>query len=194
MYPILFQFEIPFTDFGVISVFFHGILTALGFVIAVLWFLRHAQNQHLHLEFFLDHFFALLFWGVVGARLGYVYLFFVRYQHDPMTMLYLWDGGFLLWSGIIFFLLALLYFTARQKEKIGQWMDVLVPASILAMLFESIGAFLGGNNYGKPTELPWGISFENAEVPYTIPIHPVQLYLFFSLLIVMMVISVLHQR
>lgn len=197
MYPILLQieaFQIFGYDIGPISLFSHGVFQAVGFLIAVLWFLKVAQKKHLHLEFIADHFFSLIVWSLIGARLGYVYVFFSRYEQNPLSMLYLWDGGYLLWSGIVFFLGAFFYHCSKQKEKIGQWLDVIIPAGVIAFVFESFGAFLGGDQYGKPTELPWGLVFENAEVPFTIPIHPVQLYMLFALLVLLLIIQILHRR
>ena len=197
MYPILFQIEgFPIFGFeiGLISLFSHGVFQAIGFLIAILWFLKVAQKKHLHLEFIVDHFFSLITWSVIGARLGYVYVFYGRYAQNPLSVLYFWDGGFLLWSGIVFFLIALYYHCSKQKEKIGQWLDVIVPAAVIAFIFDSFGAFLGGAQYGKPTELPWGIAFENPEVPFTIPVHPVQLYVLFGLLVILIIIQILHRR
>lgn len=197
MYPILFQinaFSLFGWEIGPLSLFSNGFFAALGFVVAVWWFLKMAQKKHLHLEFIADHFFSLIIWSVVGARLGYIYGAFARYQEDPITMLYLWDGGFLLWSGIVFFLLTFWYHCHKQKEKIGQWLDVIVPAGVIAFAFQSIGAFLGGTSYGTPTELPWGVIFENPEVRFTIPIHPVQVYQLIGLIFLLIIIKVLHTR
>ncbi|MGE3278739.1 MAG: prolipoprotein diacylglyceryl transferase [Candidatus Altimarinota bacterium] len=197
MYPILFQieaFQLFGFEVGLISLFSHGVFQAIGFMIAILWFLKIAQKNHLHLEFIADHFFSLIFWSVVGARLGYVYVFFARYEQNPLSILYFWDGGFLMWAGVVAFLITFFYHCSKQKEKIGQWLDVIVPAAVIAFIFDSFGAFLGGEQYGKPTELPWGIVFENPEVPFTIPVHPVQLYLLCGLLLVLIIIQVLHRR
>jgi phosphatidylglycerol:prolipoprotein diacylglycerol transferase len=197
MYPILFQieaFQLFGFDIGPISLFSHGFFQAVGFLIAILWFLKIAQRKHLHLEFIADHFTSLIIWSIVGARLGYVFVFFTRYEQNPLSMLYFWDGGYLLWSGIVFFLLTFYYHCSKQKEKIGQWLDVIVPASVIAFVFDSFGAFLGGDQYGKPTELPWGMAFENPEVPFTIPVHPVQLYMLGSLLFLLLLLQLLHRR
>jgi len=93
MYPILFQiegFQLFGFEVGLISLFSHGVFQALGFLIAALWFLKIAQKKHLHLEFIADHFFSLIIWSIIGARLGYVYVFFARYEQNPLSMLYFW--------------------------------------------------------------------------------------------------------
>jgi phosphatidylglycerol:prolipoprotein diacylglycerol transferase len=38
------------------------------------------------------------------------------------------------------------------------------------------GCFLVGDDYGKPTDLPWGIAFPEGSPPTQVPVHPTQLY------------------
>jgi phosphatidylglycerol:prolipoprotein diacylglycerol transferase len=33
-----------------------------------------------------------------------------------------------------------------------------------------------GDDYGRPTDLPWGIAFPEGLPPTTVPVHPTQLY------------------
>jgi phosphatidylglycerol:prolipoprotein diacylglycerol transferase len=39
-----------------------------------------------------------------------------------------------------------------------------------------IGCFLVGDDYGRPTDLPWGIAFPEGLPPTDVPVHPTQLY------------------
>jgi phosphatidylglycerol:prolipoprotein diacylglycerol transferase len=39
-----------------------------------------------------------------------------------------------------------------------------------------IGCFLVGDDYGRPTDLPWGIAFPEGAPPTLVPVHPTQLY------------------
>jgi hypothetical protein len=39
-----------------------------------------------------------------------------------------------------------------------------------------LGCFLRGDDYGVPTDLPWGMSFPNGLPPTTVRVHPTQLY------------------
>lgn len=197
MYPILFQineFSIFGFEIGPLSLFTNGVVSAVGFLIGLYLFFKQAQKNHLHLEFIADHFFSLVIWSLVGARIGYIFVFLSRYRQEPLSMLSVWDGGFLAWAGGVAFLITLFYHCNKQKERIGQWLDALVPAGVVASIFDTIGAFLGGDDYGIATELPWGIAFENPKVPFTIPIHPVQIYLLVALILVLITLRILHKR
>jgi phosphatidylglycerol:prolipoprotein diacylglycerol transferase len=39
-----------------------------------------------------------------------------------------------------------------------------------------IGCFLVGDDYGRPTALPWGVAFPEGLPPTAVPVHPTQLY------------------
>ena len=47
---------------------------------------------------------------------------------------------------------------------------------MIGLFFIHLGHFFNGTHYGKPTELPWGISFDTFNIPFITPIHPVQIY------------------
>jgi phosphatidylglycerol:prolipoprotein diacylglycerol transferase len=61
--------------------------------------------------------------------------------------------------------------------------DVLAPAIILGQAIGRWGCFAAGCCYGKPTSVPWAVTFtdpranEVTGVPLNVPLHPSQLYL-----------------
>ena len=62
-------------------------------------------------------------------------------------------------------------------------LDLVLLAGALAIFAVSIGyafgrtgCFLRGDDYGKPTSLPWGMSFPQGAPPTTVRVHPTQLY------------------
>jgi phosphatidylglycerol:prolipoprotein diacylglycerol transferase len=67
--------------------------------------------------------------------------------------------------------------------------DAIAPVAALALAAQyGIGTLLAGTAFGKPTDLPWGVSFPPGSPAYKAygsqPLQPVQLYLGISFLIV----------
>jgi phosphatidylglycerol:prolipoprotein diacylglycerol transferase len=60
--------------------------------------------------------------------------------------------------------------------------DVFAPGIALGHVTGRLGCLAAGCCYGKPTDLPWGITFTNplaatnVGTPLGIPLHPTQLY------------------
>jgi phosphatidylglycerol:prolipoprotein diacylglycerol transferase len=61
-------------------------------------------------------------------------------------------------------------------------LDVVAPAFALGQALLAVGCFFAGCDYGRPTGLPWGVTFHSRwallwnGTPLGIPLHPVQLY------------------
>ena len=72
-------------------------------------------------------------------------------------------------------LLMLGVFTKLKPWKISFFnvADYIVPFLFLFQSIASIGLFLFGLSYGKPTSLPWGVVFKTVDA---IPRHPTQIY------------------
>ena len=50
------------------------------------------------------------------------------------------------------------------------------PALAIGHAIGRIGCLLVGDDYGYPTDLPWGIAFPQGLPPTDVPVHPTQLY------------------
>ena len=60
--------------------------------------------------------------------------------------------------------------------------DVLAPSIALGSVFGRIGCLLNGCCYGRPTDVPWAITFTNPQAhelsgtPLDVPLHPTEIY------------------
>lgn len=81
---------------------------------------------------------------------------------------------------------AYLAYLRRQGLPAEQIFDALAPIAALALAVQyGVGTLLAGTAFGKPTDLPWGLSFPEGSPAYRIygaaPLQPVQIYLGLSL-------------
>lgn len=172
MYPVLFEI-------GPLTVFSLWIFVAIGFFAALIIVNKLVKKNRLHLKFLADNSLAIFFGGIAAARLVYVArnidMYFTDFNISSATqLLYIWDKGLSPWGGIIGLMLSLIYFAYIKKENVQKWLDVVSVGVLGAITFMNIGSFLDGRNYGRETDLPWGVIIENSL--YTIPIHPTQIY------------------
>jgi phosphatidylglycerol---prolipoprotein diacylglyceryl transferase len=128
--------------------------------------------------------------GIVGAKIYYAILY-----HDWRLLLdrsgLVWYGGFLLGGAALFWTMR------RRRLPPYQTVDAVAPALALGYAIGRIGCFLVGDDYGRPTSLPWGVAFPvglpattagtlrdtfgyhiSASVPDSalVKVHPTQLY------------------
>ncbi len=129
--------------------------------------------------------------AIVGARLGDVFFYqeAATWWHDPLSILYVWEGGLASHGGAVGILLALALLARRlQREKFGVYtflalLDRVVPCVALAGACIRIGNFFNQEILGTPSNLPWAVLFLHpADGGAVVPRHPVQLYESFAYL------------
>jgi len=172
MYPILLQI-------GPITIYSLWIFVAIGFFSALLILNKLVQKNRLPLKFIANYSLAIFFGGLIMSRIVYIVRHYELYFQDFsvnsfLQLFYIWDKGLSPWGGILGIALSVLYFARKERESVLKWFDVLSVSIMGAIAFTNIGAFLDGRNYGRETDLPWGMIIENSI--YAVPIHPVQIY------------------
>lgn len=183
MYPELFRIgDFVFTTFGVMMV-----LAFVGAYLQLSWGLRRTgvgdEEDASAIVF------AAGLAGIVGAKAYYAILY------EDWKLLFtrsglVWYGGFILGAA------AVLWVLHRRRLPAWRTADAVAPALALGYGIGRIGCFLVGDDYGRPTDLPWGIEFPEGlpptragalrdfgvDVPAAIPdsqilaVHPTQLY------------------
>jgi phosphatidylglycerol:prolipoprotein diacylglycerol transferase len=178
MHPRLFT-----SDFFVLHTF--GVFLAAAYLVALWWLMRSAKRAGLKGESIA----GLGLWIIIGAILGAKALMVIRFYRDYLVNpADLWSlatlqsagdfyGGFI---GAI--LAALIYFKRHPELPAWGTADISAPAIALGQAIGRIGCFMAGDDYGRPTDLPWGVTFHHPDAadiggaPLGIPLHPVQLY------------------
>jgi phosphatidylglycerol:prolipoprotein diacylglycerol transferase len=111
--------------------------------------------------------------GLVGAKLLYV---FEHRGEGPFLALVLDRGGMSWFGGFVGGLLAG-YLTIRANRwPLIPVLSAATPALAVGQLLGRIGCFLVGDDYGHPTDLPWGVAFPRGLPPTNERVHPTQLY------------------
>ncbi len=169
MYPILFSFN----EFEVYAL---GIFYLLAFAVFNFLVVRLSSGKGMKLGLWNKHVTVLTVVCIVCARIGHVIAHWPDYQGNPLAILL--PDGFSYYGGILGFVVVMASLAAKRKENLLAWTDLSAVAFFGWLAISSLGHFLNGSNYGIPTDLPWGVTYDNisAAVLYTVPVHPVQIY------------------
>ena len=122
----------------------------------------------------------LAFSGVVGAKLWHVLETPSEVAAHPLEMLFSTEG-FAWYGGFIAGAIALFFMAKKQSIPWMKMFDAAAPACALGYAVGRIGCLLSGDgDYGVPTHLPWGMSFEHGIVPTPpgVLVHPTPIYEF----------------
>jgi len=102
----------------------------------------------------------VLIFGLVGARAYHVLHFLEFYRANPVSVLFVWNGGLGIFGALLGGLLGL-WVWARQKpaafRRVKELLDVVAPGIALGQAIGRLANFFSQELYGWPTDLPWGI-------------------------------------
>ncbi|MEJ0022320.1 MAG: prolipoprotein diacylglyceryl transferase [Alphaproteobacteria bacterium] len=119
-----------------------------------------------------------LFWAtlgvIVGGRLGYVFFYNMKILWtDPLQTFAIWQGGMSFHGGLIGVTTAMVLFARKYKLPFLTLSDIVATVTPIGLFFGRIANFINGELWGRPTDVPWGVIFPNAD---GLPRHPSQLY------------------
>ena len=110
---------------------------------------------------------------MAGAKLLWV---FEHLGEEPAIDLLLSRGGMSWFGGFAGGVLAGLLVMQRKRLPKVAILAAATPALAVGHAIGRIGCFLVGDDYGRPTDLPWGIAFPDGLPPTTVPVHPTQIF------------------
>ena len=165
MYPVLFRIgEFEVTSFGV--------LVGLGALVGIWLFSRELARSGLPPDAS-NAAVAGVFGGLLGAKLVWT----VEFMGDvPVADLLFNRGGLSWFGGLLGGVGAGLWVLRRHRVPLVRGLAAAAPALAVGHAIGRIGCFLVGDDYGRPTALPWGVAFPLGRPPTDVPVHPTQLY------------------
>jgi phosphatidylglycerol:prolipoprotein diacylglycerol transferase len=162
-----------------------GVLLAAAYLAALWWLVRSGRRAGLDP----DTLSSLGFWSIFGAILGAKILMVARsfpdYAANPgelfsrsfLTSAGDFYGGFI--GGVV---ASIIFFKLNPSLSFWPLADLCAPAIALGQAIGRIGCLMAGDDYGRPTTLPWAVTFTDADAasvggaPLGVPLHPVQAY------------------
>lgn len=165
MYPTLFRIG----DFEVTS---FGVMVAIAALVGLWLFQRELARSGLP-ESGVDAAIAGMLGGLAGAKL----LWTLEHAGEaPLRDLLLSRGGMSWFGGLLGGVAAGLWMLRRRGIPWMAGVAAATPALAIGHAIGRIGCFLVGDDYGRPTDLPWAVAFPEGLPPTTIPVHPTQVY------------------
>lgn len=120
MHPILFSI-------GPLTIYSYGVTIALAVIICS-WALSHdAKAYKIPSDVIYDLIFWTVAWGILGARVFYVFLTWDYFSHNLLEMIMLQHGGLAWQGGLIGGLLAGIWFVRSKKLPLRILLDLVAP-------------------------------------------------------------------
>jgi phosphatidylglycerol:prolipoprotein diacylglycerol transferase len=165
MYPVLFRI-------GTFEVTSFGAMVAVAALVGLWLFRRELARSALPLDA-ADAGIVGVLGGLAGAKL----LWTIEHAGEaPWTDLLFARGGLSWYGGLIGGVGAGLIYIGIRGWPLIPTLASATPSLAFGHMLGRIGCLLVGDDYGRPTDLPWGIAFPEGLPPTTVPVHPTQIY------------------
>ena len=174
MFPKLFQI-------GQFALPTYGLLVAVAFLVALWMASRFAAERGLNQEKIVNLGVYCALMGMLGAKVLMIALD-PEYRANPAEIFSLstLQSAGIFYGGFIAALVFAWFYMQRQGLPVLASSDLFAPGLALGHGIGRLGCFAAGCCWGKPTTLPWAVTFRNKDattgVPLNIPLHPAQLY------------------
>ena len=177
MHPIAFHL-------GPLTIHWYGIMIALAFLAGLGTATLRARREKIPGEKIADVTLWLMAGAILGARFVYVTTYWQEeFAGRPFGDIFaIWQGGLVYYGGFIGAALAGIIYIRWKKLPLWKIADVLAPSIALGSVFGRVGCLLNGCCYGRPTDVPWAITFTNPQAqelsgtPLGVPLHPTEIY------------------
>ena len=184
--PEIFGFKIPS----------YGLMTALGYGAAIYYCIKNREKLGVSKEMLSDIIFYLILGALIGGK-----IFFIIFNFDTFwasTLIEKIRFGFVFYGGFIGALISLFIFLKNKNISFVKTTDFFAPALALGHAIGRIGCFLAGCCYGKPTNGPLGVVFNNPDslVPHHLKhthLYPTQLFEVFANFVLFLILVKIYK-
>ena len=161
---------------GPLSFHYYGLLIALGLILAVLYAWKRSKEFGIRADDLTDGVLWIVPFSVICARLYYCVFKWEDYASDPLSILYIWNGGLAIYGGVIGAVVGVTVFAKARKIKLPALLDIVALGFLIGQCIGRWGNFFNREAFGAETDwfLRMGLlNSATGEVTYH---HPTFLY------------------
>ena len=139
---------VPYSRYVIGQLPWYSVLIVTGILLSLILCSREEKRIGLPKDTVIDLALWVVPFGIVGARLYYVLFSWPYFAGDPLSILYIWEGGLAIYGGVIGGLIAILIFARTKHLNPFRLTDMIVPALSLAQGIGRWGNYFNMEAYG----------------------------------------------
>jgi phosphatidylglycerol:prolipoprotein diacylglycerol transferase len=177
MHPVLFQA-------GPVTIYTYGVLAAAGFLVGLWYAYRQAPRAGLDPNKVWNLGIYGILIALAASKVWLILSAWDYYAANPSEIFSMrtFQSAGTFYGGILGGIVWVIVYTRIKKMPLLAVLDLAAAPVALGHSIGRIGCYVAGCCYGKPTSLPWGITFTSpvaeriAGTPLNVSLHPTQLY------------------
>ena len=131
---------------------FYGLLIALGLLLAAVYGLRRKKVFGLTEDEIIDGALCIIPFAIICARAYYCIFAWDEYAANPISVLYIWNGGLAIYGGVIGAAIGIVVYCRVKKIPIGTCLDITSLGFLIGQAIGRWGNFFNREAFGAKTE------------------------------------------
>ena len=148
------MFSVPYSRYIFAPIPWYSFLIVLGVALAVFLACREERRLGLKKDTVIDLALWVLPFGIIGARVYYVFFSWDQFRSDPLSVLKIWEGGIAIYGAVIAGLLTVFVFARCRNLPPLLLCDLIAPGLALAQAIGRWGNYFNMEAYGLPVTQP----------------------------------------
>lgn len=135
---------------GSFSIHYYGLIIAIGLALAVIYGLRRKKVFGLTEDDILDGALLIVPFAIICARAYYCAFSWDSFKDNPISVLYIWNGGLAIYGGVIGAAVGILVYCKVKKLSIGATLDLVALGFLIGQAIGRWGNFMNREAFGAP--------------------------------------------
>ena len=164
-------------EIGPLDLHIYGLLIGLGLMLAVLYGWRRSRQFGIKVDDITDGVLCVVPFAILCARAYYcIFEWEEQFASDPISVLYIWNGGLAIYGGIIGAVIGVAVFCWFKKIKLPALLDLVLLGFLIGQSIGRWGNFFNREAFGAETEIFIKMGLLNSRTGVTTYHHPTFLY------------------
>ena len=161
---------------GPLTAHYYGLLIAIGLILAISYACKRGKEFGVKEDDILDGAMWVTPFAIVCARIYYVAFSWADYAADPISVLYIWEGGIAIYGGVIGAIIGMYVFCRIKKLKFTTVLDLILMVFLIGQSIGRWGNFMNREAFGAATDSFFRMGLFNERVGAWEYYHPTFLY------------------
>ena len=161
---------------GSFSIRWYGLVIALGLCLAVLYACRRSRQFGFREDDVIDGVLWVTPFAILCARAYYCAFSWEQYAANPISCLYIWEGGLAIYGGVIGAVLGCLVYCRVKKLNVFALLDLVCLGFLIGQCIGRWGNFFNREAFGEETSSFLRMGLYNPVTGQTSYVHPTFLY------------------